>query len=323
MTNSSPSRNIGGRAIGNNEEQISHLQDCFVSACHKITELYKEATIKTKENGKSRNKKGLFNKIHNSVKASRNLPETFKFPYETAKKRIWGNTQVDEYGVPVGKSSPLFEAEDMITDFIVQLSKIGSPVTCGEAVFLINDLIEGTEYQAKLVEWKTTHGIKQSPEDMKRIGKSYWYSFLHRNEKKIRSKKGRKYKLDRSNWTKYRNFKNMYDDVKNEMVEAGLATKLLSPVSIDDQGKIVDEKDGVGMRIQVNLHRPDMCVVLDEVGCNLNMTKDGHTGGTEFVVGKDIEAKTKATKREKHFTCLGLTALSGQPIMCVVIIDQK
>jgi hypothetical protein len=77
------------------------------------------------------------------------------------------------------------------------------------------------------------------------------------------------------------------------------------------------------MRIQVNLHRPDMCVVLDEVGCNLNMTKDGHTGGTKFVVGKDIEAKTKATKREKHFTCLGLTALSGEPIMCVVIIDQK
>jgi hypothetical protein len=225
--------------------------------------------------------------------------------------------------VPIGRQSPLYEAEEMISDFIVQLSKIGSPVTCGEAVFLINDLIDGTHYQDKLVEWKKSQGIKQAPEEMKRIGKNYWYSFLSRNEKTIQSKKGRKFELDRSNWTKYRNFKNMYDDVEAEMIEAGIAHKLTSPVSCDAEGKLVDEKYGVGMRVKVKLNCPDMCVMLDEVGCNLNMAKDGHTGGTKFVVGKDMEAKTKATKREKHFMCLGLTALSGGPIMCVVIVDQK
>jgi hypothetical protein len=225
--------------------------------------------------------------------------------------------------VPLGRQSPLYEAEDMISDFIVQLSKIGSPVTCGEAVFLINDLIDGTEYQDKLLEWKKRQGIRQSPEEMKRIGKNYWYSFISRNEKMIRSKKGRKFQLDRSNWTKYQNFKNMYNDVEVEMINAGIATKLPSPVSCDSEGKLIDEIDGVGMKVKVKLNRPDMCVMLDEVGCNLNMTKDGHTGGTKFVVGRDMEAKTKATKREKHFTCLGLTALSGEPIMCVIIVDQK
>jgi hypothetical protein len=158
---------------------------------------------------------------------------------------------------------------------------------------------------------------------MKRIGKNYWYLFLSRNEKMIRSKKGRKFELDRSNWTKYGNFKNMYCDVEVEMIDAGIATKLPSPVSCDSQGKLVDEIDGVGMKVKVKLNCPDMCVVLDEVDCNLNMTKDGHTGGTKFVVGRDMEAKTKATKHEKHFTCLGLTALSGEPIMCVIIVDKK
>jgi hypothetical protein len=143
---------------------------------------------------------------------------------------------------------------------------------------------------------KKRQGIQQPPVEMKRIGKNYWYSFLSRNEKMIRSKKGRKFELDRSNWTKYMNFKNMYDDVETEMIDAGIATKHPSPVSCDSEGKLVDKIDGVGMKVKVKLNCPDMCVVLDEVGCNLNMTKDGHTGGTKFVIGKDMEAKTKATK---------------------------
>jgi hypothetical protein len=62
---------------------------------------------------------------------------------------------------------------------------------------------------------------------------------------------------------------------------------------------------------------------MDEVGCNINMTKDGHVNWTCFVVDKNDEAKQRASKNEKHFTCLGLTLLSVELLMCVVIVDGK
>jgi hypothetical protein len=54
------------------------------------------------------------------------------------------------------------------------------------------------------------------------IGHNYWYAFLEQNKDKLETKKGRKFKLDRSKWTKYWNFKRMYDDIEDEMVDAGV-----------------------------------------------------------------------------------------------------
>jgi hypothetical protein len=92
---------------------------------------------------------------------------------------------------------------------------------------------------------------------------------------------------------------------------------------MDDQGKSVSENDSKGFKVKVKLTRPDMCIVMDEVGSNLSMMKDGHAGGEKFVVGKGKEAKLRSTKRDKRFTCLGLTLLSGEPLMCVIIVDSK
>jgi hypothetical protein len=188
---------------------------------------------------------------------------------------------------------------------------------------LINELIEGTIHQQRLVEWKK-QGINQQPNDLKKVGSAYWYAFLHRHANCVCTKKGRKFELDRSNWTKYRNFLSMYEDIEEELVDAGLGVKLPPPpIWMDEKGNQVEEHLSVGMKVQTRLLRPDMCIVMDEVGCNINMTKDGHVNWTQFVVDKNDEAKQKASKKEKYFTCLGLTLLTGNPIMCVVIIDGK
>jgi hypothetical protein len=44
--------------------------------------------------------------------------------------------------------------------------------------------------------------------------------------------------------------------------------------------------------------------------------------GTKFVVAKNDEAKQRASKKN-FFTCLGLKLLSGEPLMCVVIVYGK
>jgi hypothetical protein len=53
-----------------------------------------------------------------------------------------------------------------------------SPLFYGQAIYLIDDLIDITEHLQWLVQWKIIHDILQSPYQMKKVGNSYWYAFL-------------------------------------------------------------------------------------------------------------------------------------------------
>jgi hypothetical protein len=220
------------------------------------------------------------------------------FPYNTARKRIKHHTKLDHNSIPISCQSPLHDAEDDIINFLVALSKIGSPVSCGEAVYLINDLINNTIHQDCLIAWKHKQGIKQLPDEIGRIGSKYWYSFLERNKQKIETKKGRKFELDRSNWTKYRYFKSMYEDIEKELVDAKVAVRLDEPVWMDANGNSVAEVDLVGMKVCTKFTHPNMCITMDEVGCNLNMTKDGHVNGKNLWLVKEMRQGKKQAKRK-------------------------
>jgi hypothetical protein len=68
------------------------------------------------------------------------------------------------------------------------------------------------------------------------------------------------------------------------LIDAGLAVRLETPVYMDQFGDHVEgEKRKTkikGLKVKVDLlRRPEMCLVLDEVGSNLNMVNDGHVGG--------------------------------------------
>jgi hypothetical protein len=106
---------------------------------------------------------------------------------------------------------------------------------------LINDLIKNTLHQECLIEWKHRQGIIQPPEELGKIGSNYWYAFLHRNADKIETKKGRKFEMNRSKWSKYRNFKQMYYDIENEMVDAGITVQLDQPIWMDAEGNRIPE----------------------------------------------------------------------------------
>jgi hypothetical protein len=94
---------------------------------------------------------------------------------------------------------------------------------------------------------------------MGRVGKKYWYKFLERHKHKIVSKKGRRYELDCSKWTRYKNFKNMHDGVEEELVDAGLAVELATPIYMDQVGNHVKgekRKERIkGMKVKVDLKK--------------------------------------------------------------------
>ena len=59
--------------------------------------------------------------------------------------------------------------------------------------------------------------------------------------------------------------------------------------------------------------------MIDEIGGNINQKGDRNMGGQlkSCEVGKTSQQKVSID--DKHFTVLGLTALSGVPVMCIVI----
>ena len=59
------------------------------------------------------------------------------------------------------------------------MSKIKRALTVSETLCLINDLIHGTVWQTKLIEWKKKHKTYNENEDD--LGKVGWRNFLKRN----------------------------------------------------------------------------------------------------------------------------------------------
>ena len=125
---------------------------------NEITELYYNEYIKVKRNEEDhlrlhtmqeRVPQGTYQKIHDSVKSNRNLPSYFNFPYNTCKKRISkGNCSA------TNNLSPLDGIEKHIVTLLLALADSGSPLTVGRALPLINSLIDGTEYQQNVIDYK-------------------------------------------------------------------------------------------------------------------------------------------------------------------------
>ena len=131
-----------------------------------------------------------------------------------------------------------------------------------ESMSLINDVIKGTQAQIDLVDWKKKHSYGDS--DV--LGVGYWNKFKQRNGHLICSKRGQKYELDRDKWTTYANFRQMYSHNYLELVDAGLAMKLDTPVWMDEKGTECEEHDGYGCMVDIVLKYPEMAFVMDEVG---------------------------------------------------------
>ena len=157
--------------------------------------------------------------------------------------------------------------------------------------------------------------------DAPHLGQAYWNGFMKRNGDKLVSKRGQKYATDRANWSTYFNFKSMYINVYDAMVDAGVAVEFDDPVWMDSKGNEVEERYAFGQSCTHKLIHPEVCVVADEVGGNTSQKGDGHEGGRKFLCRKGTVPFQKVSHKDKHFTVMGFTLLTGKPVMCAVIIS--
>ena len=183
---------------------------------------------------------------------------------------------------------------------------------------LINSMLDGNATQEKLVAWKRkySHCIKSIGE----VGRCYWKGFIDRNSHLIVSAKGQKYELSRANWTTYQNFAQMCLSISHEMVSAKVAVNLPYPVRMDAKGNLVDEGDTYGYKVTHDIVKPEMCVVASEVSGNTSQKDDGLVGCELLFTERGSIAQRKISTKNKLYTLLGLTLLSGDPRMCVLIM---
>ena len=147
------------------------------------------------------------------------------------------------------------------------------------------------------------------------MGAGYWRGFRERNKHNFVSKKGLKFEIDRASWSTYTNFNQMYDGVIKEFVESGVAKKRSQLAWMDRDGILVDEKDMFGCEVTHDITDPDMIIVMDEVGGNTSQKGDGHLGGELMLCETGKSPQRKVNTKNKHYTVLGLTTLSGKPVM--------
>lgn len=102
------------------------------------------------------------------------------------------------------------------------------------------------------------------------------------------------------------------------MVLAWVAERLSHPIWIDRCGKECSNNDALGCMVIHKLCPSDRCFVGDLVGRNVSMKGDGHAGGKLLLRGQG-QVHTRSSHVEKRFTMIGLTALDGAPILCVLI----
>jgi hypothetical protein len=76
----------------------------------------------------------------------------------------------------------------------------------------------------------------------------------------------------RNTWVGHEHFVNMYKNVYEAMVSAGIAEKVDSPIEFES-----------GRPTQSNLTRQEFLLFVDKTGCNTNQLNDGKVGGERLL----------------------------------------
>jgi hypothetical protein len=189
---------------------------------------------------------------------------------------------------------------------------MGKPLTKTTIVELANDLIYETEYQKNVRDCKALRKLKQT----EKLSDAWYRGFLHRFSDELTRSAIKIKDVKRNTWVTKDNFLNMYTNVYETMVEAGVAEKLEQEIQHEE-----------GLPTKFKLTKPEFLLFVDETGCNTNQLNDGRVGGELFVLPKndnEAGAPTGSTT-ELHFTVLGFVSGTGEPVMCAIIFksDQK
>jgi hypothetical protein len=116
----------------------------------------------------------------------------------------------------------------------------------------------------------------------------------------------------------------MYDEIYKDFCNGGIAVEHPEAMWRNEKGEVVElEEQAFGLKSSYELIHPDWLLFVDEVGSNTSQAKDGNVGGQLYLCSVDGRPQQRAATKDAHFTVLGFTAASGEPVMCAVIFAAK
>jgi len=116
----------------------------------------------------------------------------------TIKNRI----QRGSLTTPHGAKSPLLEeVEVALVEICIQMGKIRQPLSCTEAIALMNDMIKNTNTKQKLIEFQQTRRLSTYGFEKGKVTSGWWRGFLRQNEDTLVTKRGENFALNGHDWT--------------------------------------------------------------------------------------------------------------------------
>ena len=281
----------------------------------KVAEQYSSLRAIASASGK-RVRKGVLNELISSGESSAGL-SVGALSKKTVLSRI--NRQNFD-GTAHQRKSPLEEIERVVVDACIKLAEIGNALTKYAVISLMEEIIEGTEYEQHLLDYKTKRKITS-----KIIGKGWYGGFIKRNASKIKRGRCKVRDQKRLTWCTKENFQCMYDSVYERMVSAGVAEKLDHEIMFDKNGdEVSDDSKMVGRKTRYRLTKPSNVVFVDETGCNTNQKTDGYVGGRLHIIPTNAtESGITGSVTDIHFTVLCFSSGNGDPLMCAIIMKSN
>ncbi len=110
----------------------------------------------------------------------------------------------------------------------------------------------------------------------------------------------------------------MYDVIYDEMLGAGVAVSLLTPMFTDFYGNPVNESECFGLKQSIKTTKPGWILFADESGFYTSQ-KNRLVGGQQFIVQKGTVPQTIASTTDHKFTLLPFTLAPSEAVCCTVI----
>jgi hypothetical protein len=274
---SKKSRNKGGRPKGtdskNKRAQRRARRDATNFVVREMSMLQKEESKKKRHQKRIRLQNGTRESIVKRAIEKFQVKGKFDVPKQTIHNRIQKNRlEVQQSGV----QSPVLFVEVVLVSFIINAWALNCPISVGGTVSLMNNLVEGTEHEAKLIKWKKDRGLLDSDPSAPLLGDGWLRGFQRRNPT-LKAKYGRRYPRNRQEHCNDTTFTKMYDQTEVLITKSGNARPFETPVHMDIEGNVVENESlAFGRPVTLDIHRKTNCFLGDEVGDNTHGKDDGN-----------------------------------------------
>jgi hypothetical protein len=307
-------RTHGGRPTGSTVEASKTLEG------RKRKAFDDAATIYSRFKTRGRLPKGGLKKIIKRAKLQNGLENEndWTIPVDSVRSREKAGNVSNVYR---GPPSPLAPVEPLLVELCIQRSRMGQPLAQHEGILLVNSIIFGTIHQDNLRRYQIdVVRMSVDADNLGIAGSRYWQNFKRRNKDMLDTGAAVAQAVCRKEWSSYQNFAQMYDLVYEQMDQARVLEALEVPVWMNLAGEIVSsQKEAFGEKVSKIVKHADYLLFVDEVGNNTNMKEDGRIGGERLLKARGQTAEVTAATSDAHFTVLGFTAGTGEPVMCAII----